>query len=189
MRAMMLEFPDDPACDTLDRQYLLGDSLLVAPVFTTNGVVDYYVPEGKWTNFFTGKVISGPGWVRETHDFMSVPLLVRPHSVIPVGSNNDKPDYDFADGVTLRVYELESEKEIVTTIPDLSGNPALTVTTRRTGTQIQFRAEGANHNWQILLVGVQTAASITGGTMQTGTEGVLLKPNDESEMLTVALSE
>ncbi|WP_391595509.1 TIM-barrel domain-containing protein [Yersinia aldovae] len=33
MRAMMLEFPDDPACDYLDRQYMLGDDLLVAPVF------------------------------------------------------------------------------------------------------------------------------------------------------------
>ncbi|MFK9882575.1 TIM-barrel domain-containing protein, partial [Klebsiella pneumoniae] len=34
LRAMMLEFPDDPACDYLDRQYMLGDSVLVAPVFS-----------------------------------------------------------------------------------------------------------------------------------------------------------
>lgn len=33
MRAMILEFPDDPGCDHLDRQYMLGESLLVAPVF------------------------------------------------------------------------------------------------------------------------------------------------------------
>ena len=189
MRAMMLEFTDDPACDTLDRQYLLGESLLVAPVFTSNGVVDYYVPEGKWTNFFTGKAISGPGWVRETHDFLSVPLLVRPHSVIAVGSRDDKPDYDYADGVTLRVYELEPEREIVTTIPDLSGNPALTVTTRRTGTQIQVSAEGASRNWQILLVGVPAVASVTGATMQTNVEGVLLTPTCETDALTITLSE
>ena len=46
MRAMLLEFPDDPGCDTLDRQYMLGDSLLVAPVFSHDGMVDYYLPPG-----------------------------------------------------------------------------------------------------------------------------------------------
>ncbi len=57
LRAMLLEFPDDPACDTLDRQYMLGDDLLVAPVFSADGVVDYYVPAGRWTNILDGKVI------------------------------------------------------------------------------------------------------------------------------------
>ena len=50
MRAMLLEFPDDPGCDTLDRQYMLGEPLLVAPVFSPDGVVDYYLPAGRWTN-------------------------------------------------------------------------------------------------------------------------------------------
>ena len=44
MRAMMLEFPDDPACRYLDRQYMLGPDLLVAPVLSADGVVDYYLP-------------------------------------------------------------------------------------------------------------------------------------------------
>ncbi|MDQ2693428.1 MAG: alpha-xylosidase, partial [Chloroflexota bacterium] len=42
LRAMMLEFPNDPACEYLDRQYMLGDSLLVAPVFNEDGSVSYY---------------------------------------------------------------------------------------------------------------------------------------------------
>jgi len=68
LRAMLLEFPDDPACDTLDRQYLLGRSLLVAPVFTEDGTVDYYLPAGRWTNLLTGQVQEG--WRREQHDFL-----------------------------------------------------------------------------------------------------------------------
>ena len=71
MRAMLLEFPDDPTCDYLDRQYMLGESLLVAPVFSEDNTVSYYLPTGRWTNFFTGEIITGPGWQRETHDFMS----------------------------------------------------------------------------------------------------------------------
>ena len=41
MRSMFVEFPDDPACRTLDRQYMFGPSLLVAPVFTYSGEVSY----------------------------------------------------------------------------------------------------------------------------------------------------
>jgi alpha-D-xyloside xylohydrolase len=76
MRAMTLEFPDDPACDGLDRQYMLGDALLVAPVFSED-VVEYYVPAGRWRNVITGAEIQGPGWQRESHGFLSLPLLLR----------------------------------------------------------------------------------------------------------------
>lgn len=41
MRSMFVEFPDDPACRTLDRQYMFGPSMLVAPVFTYSGEVSY----------------------------------------------------------------------------------------------------------------------------------------------------
>ena len=44
MRAMMLEFPNDPACDYLDLQYMLGNSLLVAPVFPADGSVKLLCP-------------------------------------------------------------------------------------------------------------------------------------------------
>ena len=57
LRAMLLEFPDDPTCATLDRQYMLGDSLLVAPVFSADGWVEYYVPEGRWTHYLSGEVV------------------------------------------------------------------------------------------------------------------------------------
>jgi alpha-D-xyloside xylohydrolase len=121
LRAMLLEFPYDPACDYLDLQYMLGDSLLVAPVFNYDGSVNYYVPAGKWTNLLNGKVIEGPCWVREVHDFMSLPLLVRPNSVIPIGNRADKPDYDYSDGVTLQIYQLEDGKQVSVETPGLDG--------------------------------------------------------------------
>ena len=69
MRPMQLEFPDDPAVGHLDRQYLLGPSLLVAPVFSAAGEVEYYLPAGRWTNWFTREVVEGGGWRREVHGF------------------------------------------------------------------------------------------------------------------------
>ena len=64
MRSMVLEFEQDPACFYLDRQYMLGEKLLVAPVFSEDGVASYYLPQGTWTNYFTGEAVVGGGWRR-----------------------------------------------------------------------------------------------------------------------------
>ncbi|WP_157425657.1 alpha-xylosidase [Agromyces salentinus] len=84
MRPMVLEFPDDPAVAHLDRQYLLGPDLLVAPVFSDAGDVEYYLPAGRWTNWFTREVVEGGAWRRETHGFDTVPLWIREGAVIPI---------------------------------------------------------------------------------------------------------
>ncbi|WP_369169747.1 alpha-xylosidase [Streptomyces sp. R28] len=120
MRAMVLEFPDDPGCAHLERQYMLGPDLLVAPVFSDDGDVAYYVPEGTWTHFVGGRTVTGPRWVREKHGFLSVPLLVRPGAVIPVGAVDDRPDYDHADGVTLRAYGLERGAQVAVRVGDVA---------------------------------------------------------------------
>jgi len=59
MRAMLLEFPQDQTAAFLDRQYMLGESLLVAPIFAADGQVTYYVPAGRWTNLVTGATLCG----------------------------------------------------------------------------------------------------------------------------------
>jgi len=84
MRPMQLEFPGDPAVAHLDRQYLLGPALLVAPVFSAAGDVEYYLPHGRWTNWFTREVVDGGGWRREVHGFDTLPLWVREGAVVPV---------------------------------------------------------------------------------------------------------
>jgi alpha-D-xyloside xylohydrolase len=153
MRAMVVEFPDDPACTHLDRQYLLGDDLLVAPVFTDDGTVDYYVPAGEWTHFLTGQRISGPRWVRERHGFDSVPLLVRPGAVVPVGAVDDRPEYDYADGVTLRAFGLADGATVTTVIPTVAGDVACTFTTTRRGDTVHVEADNPPARWRVQLDG------------------------------------
>ena len=82
MRAMLLEFPDDRTCWSLDQQYMFGSDLLVAPVFNATGDVEFYLPAGEWTNFFTGAKVVGGRWVRESHGFDSLPLYVRAGSLL-----------------------------------------------------------------------------------------------------------
>jgi alpha-D-xyloside xylohydrolase len=82
MRAMLLEFPADPVCVYLDRQYMLGPSLLVAPVFSPDGDVTYYLPEGSWTSLISGEKKEGGRWFTEQHGYLSLPLWIRPGAVI-----------------------------------------------------------------------------------------------------------
>lgn len=77
VRAMVLEFPEDPACAWLDRQYMLGDRYLVAPVFEESGEVTYYLPAGRWKNYFSGERIEGGRWMTEKVDYFTIPLWER----------------------------------------------------------------------------------------------------------------
>jgi alpha-D-xyloside xylohydrolase len=77
LRAMFLEFPDDPACAYLDRQYMLGPDLLVAPVFNEDNEVTYYLPKGEWKQHLTGETAQGGRWITEKHDFLSIPIWAR----------------------------------------------------------------------------------------------------------------
>jgi alpha-D-xyloside xylohydrolase len=187
MRAMLLEFPEDPTCDYLDRQYMLGERLLAAPVFAADGAVTYYVPAGRWTHVLTGATVEGPGWVRETHDVMSMPLLVRPHSAIAVGARDDRPDYDYADGVTLQLYALAEGQPITVAIPTTAGDTDATLTVLREDRTISVTRDGASKPWSVALVGVAAVASVVGGAAESGPQGVIVRPDQGAERLSISL--
>ena len=149
MRPLVLEFPDDRSTFDADCQYLLGDALLVAPVFTADGTVEYYLPEGRWTSLLDGSVADGRRWVAEQHGYDSVPLRVRPGTVLPLGAVSDRPDYDWADGVTLRCFELPEGYDAVTTVPGLAGQRATTFRVRREGGVITARSDDAHASWSL----------------------------------------
>jgi alpha-D-xyloside xylohydrolase len=187
MRAMMLEFPEDLACDYLDRQYMLGDSLLVAPIFSPNGKVDYYLPEGRWTNFLTGQVTEGGKWVHETHGYMSLPLMVKPNTIIPVGANEHQPDYDLGDGVTFHVFELQDGATTTARVTTIKGEEAMMVKASRKGQQVRVQVQGEPKPWSVLIRGVRSVQSVEGGITKTDTLGTLLIPKKGASLLTFRL--
>lgn len=111
MRSMVLEYTSDKNCAYLDKQYMLGDSLLVAPIFNDESLAEYYLPEGKWTNFLTGEEREGGKWYSEKHGYLSIPLYVRENSIVAVGAKENGPVYDYADKVTFNVYALADGAE------------------------------------------------------------------------------
>jgi alpha-D-xyloside xylohydrolase len=187
LRAMPLEFPTDPGCDTLDRQYMLGDSLLVAPVFSPDGMVDYYLPTGRWTHFLSGQTVEGGRWVRERHDYLSLPLMARPNSIIAVGANDLRPDYDFADGVTLHIFEPADGAMVTCRVPDLTGGIALTAQVSRTGNEVRIAVQGATKPWRVLLRGVLTVEHVQGGAVTADALGTLLTPKAGTSTVVVEM--
>ncbi|MFF3320570.1 alpha-xylosidase [Streptomyces sp. NPDC003035] len=135
MRPMLLEFPDDPTCRTLDRQYMLGPDLLVAPVFTADGEVEVYLPAGEWTHLLSGETVTGPCWRSEVHGFDSLPLYVRPGTVLPLGADEERPDGDWLDGLTLLATPGTTDRTL--TIPNLHGDPAATFHVTRSGETVR----------------------------------------------------
>ncbi len=176
MRAMVLEFPADPGCEWLDRQYMLGDALLVAPVFSADGDVSYYLPNGQWTDFFSGQVLKGERWVQENHGFMSLPLMVRPNSIVPVGSEDTRPDYDYSDGVTFHVFALDDGKSASATVYTAAGVPDLTLQVSRRGTAYSIEADGRATAWSVLFRGASQVKAADNAVAEVEKLGVRVTP-------------
>ena len=63
LRALFVEYPNDPGAWLVDDQYLFGSDMLVAPLFENITERNVYLPEGKWIDYQTGKVYD-KGWLQ-----------------------------------------------------------------------------------------------------------------------------
>ncbi len=180
MRSMVLEFQDDPACQYLDKQYMLGDSLLVAPIFNEEGMAEYYVPNGKWTNYLTGEEILGGRWIREYHDYLSIPCLVKENSIIAVGAVNTTPEYDYIENVTLKVFGLIERTEVKTDVYNRNAQLELSVSVYKEDEKITVKAQsyGKSKPYRIFLHGIKNVISTDAADYQTEEQGTILIPNN-----------
>lgn len=113
MRPMVLEFQDDPATHTINSQYLLGPSLLVAPVLE-QGLTSRqtYLPRGTWYNFWTDTAYEGGRWIHlPTQALEMMPLFVKAGTILPLGpiqqhTGELAAEHGGPDEITLRVYPL-----------------------------------------------------------------------------------
>jgi alpha-D-xyloside xylohydrolase len=169
MRPMALEFPDDRATTHLELQYMLGDRVLVAPVMSASGEVSYYLPGGTWTSLLDGSLVDGGRWLTETHGFDSLPLLVRPDAVLPLGAVDSRPDYDYADGLTLHLYQLADGHDSTLTIPDAQGEGHSAFHVTRRGPVITVRGVFVGRPpaaWQATVVGTDVVVEAPVGTTE-----------------------
>ncbi|MBC2320762.1 alpha-xylosidase [Listeria booriae] len=143
MRPMVLAYTEDPAAATLDRQYMLGENLLVAPIFNDQGQAEFYLPKGKWTNILTEQVYDGGQWVSEHHDYMSLPLLAKENSIIVHGAEENHAEYDYAKNPTIHIYGFENDgSEANTIIYQATGQQKATIQVQNKINEVTVQTEG-----------------------------------------------
>ena len=120
MRPLFMEFVEDRNAYNIDKQYFLGDSIMVSPILSETGDVTYYLPEGKWTQLLSNdykEVTSAGRWISETHDYLSLPVWVKENSIVAMSClENKSVVYDYNNNLDIHVYQLSDgnhEQDIV----------------------------------------------------------------------------
>ena len=185
MRPMVLAFDQDPAARYLDMQYMLGEALLVAPVFQEDGQVDYYLPEGRWTHLLSGEVNDGGRWFKGEYDYFSLPLYVRENTLLALGANEERPDYDYVQDLSLHLYELRDGGEATTQVPDLKGETRLTATAKRSGKEIRLEVSELTPGLKFVLHGV-TVSKVLGGFVEAEGDAITVIPTDPAMTVEIA---
>lgn len=188
LRATFLEYPDDPVAWNLDTQYFLGDSLLVAPVFSNEGHLTYYVPEGDFYGLLDGKTRKGPGYVSERHDYFSLPVLLRPGSAIVLGQSDDQTVYEWSKGFKLMVnYTTGMDTLVEIPSHDRPGEIAvsLKVTATKAGAEIEIVEGKPASDWELQVVNKSITGVSVDGKDATATESkVSLSPSAKTIKIT-----
>jgi len=124
MRALILEYPDDPEVFNLDSEFLFGQELLVAPVFEEGAATrKVYLPEGEWLDFNHPQTgYHGEQWIEYPVGLETIPLFVKKGAVIPMTKImqfiGEDPDYPLIMNIfpasvnrkaTFEVYEDDGE--------------------------------------------------------------------------------
>ncbi|CAK5279557.1 unnamed protein product [Mycena citricolor] len=172
-RAMFIEFPQDRNTHTLDRQYMLGPSLLVAPVFVdVNEEVEYYLPAGTWTSFWhPERVVKGPVWLSELVPIDEIPVWVKDGTVLPLGPSKIKrPDYDYTQGLTLSVYQLADGQSVDTIIPGSTGAEiAAVIRTEKKNGEIKVSVISGQLQLKAVSLLGESVKEVTGGKLEANT--------------------
>lgn len=179
MRAMVLDFTDDETCHYLDRQYMLGQSLLISPIFNSEGLAKYYLPNGIWTNFLTNEVKKGAAWYSEYHDYHTLPFMVKENSIVVLGEKDNLAAYDYAVKPTFHIFELSQAHAY---IYDINANKVAKINGKKENDIIKFDVEGVSGVFYILLRNIFNIKSVDGGKADADALGTVITCMDVKDI-------
>ena len=108
VRALLVEFPDDPGAWLVEDEYMFGSQILVAPLLESGKSRMCYLPAGKWIDYQSGKVYNGGYQTIETGKIPCV-ILVRDGSIIPHAPLAQRTDEIRWDKVEMKTYRSSSD--------------------------------------------------------------------------------
>ncbi|HTB83606.1 MAG TPA: TIM-barrel domain-containing protein, partial [Candidatus Sulfotelmatobacter sp.] len=87
IRALVLDWPDDPGVREIDDQYMFGPSVMVAPLFAGQATRPVYLPPGDWYDFWTHQKYSGGQTIQATNSQEQIPLYVKAGTLLPLAQS------------------------------------------------------------------------------------------------------
>lgn len=103
-RALVLDNPSDQRLNTVDDQYMVGDRMMVAPLFAGERGRKVVMPQGEWHDFWTGERVEGGTSFFVPASADQIPVYVKSGSIMPwadVGLHSGTPE---TRRVTARIY-------------------------------------------------------------------------------------
>ncbi|HEX3022638.1 MAG TPA: alpha-xylosidase [Lachnospiraceae bacterium] len=182
MRSMVLEFTEDYTCHYLDKQYMLGDSILVSPIFNEDSIANYYLPAGTWTNYFTGEQVQGGKWMKEKHGYLSIPFMVKEGSILAIGSRDDIADYDYADGVTFKMYTLQEDVVTKSEVYGLDATVEATVEALKKANQVTVKVDSSK-SYKIVLVNEKVSSATNATVVIEGNDSIITPAQGAKEIV------
>lgn len=132
MRALFVEYPNDPGSWLVDNEYLFGSSMLVAPLFEEVTERDVYLPEGTWIDYQTKKIYQG-GWHKIKAGSIPIIVLVKDGSAIPhIALAQSTKDMDWSK-LTLKVFATDKTNSATAKVFLPEGNALQTITVNKKG--------------------------------------------------------
>lgn len=157
MRALLLEYPDDPEVSDLSTEFLFGEELLVAPVLEEGAAFKrVYLPEGDWLDFNDPKSsFTGKQWIDYPVELETIPLFVKKGAVVPqmpvmqfIGQRADYPllisvfPADINKKASFKIYEDDGETNNYQS--DVFVIREIVCLTKRTEFEISYKEDASN---------------------------------------------
>ena len=154
IRAMALEFAGDPASESANSQFMLGSSLLVAPITNSADSTRIYIPSGVWTDFMTHEKVQGPRYVSRKATSNTVPVYVRPNSIVPTRTPDATAAGTVLDNLTFTCFGLGQGTTAACEVFAEGGQNSGVITAEVEGNRIIVRTQNLGGSKRLILSGI-----------------------------------
>jgi alpha-D-xyloside xylohydrolase len=111
-RALVMDYPDDANTYEIDDSYMMGDSILVAPLIAGQTERKVYLPRGTWKDFWTNETYAGETWYDIAADLDHIPVFVKDNTLLPIATPLQCVADDAVFEIVVRIYG-DSPKDFV----------------------------------------------------------------------------
>ncbi len=153
----------------MEKHYILNKNLIMIPAPDKEKTVRFFLPDGVWTNFHTGKEYLGGNEIAETAHATDMILLVRENSVIVERTETDSHN----ERCELRVYALRNNVRVDADVyDDDSKAPVLSVSFKRNGHRIHIASDGAKP-YTVRMVNMYAKSAANGLILIEGNDSII----------------